>query len=120
MRSRQAGQGKIGCIIWLLAVGIAGMIAFKMIPVKVKSSELHDYMTEQARFSGNYPSDQIAKAILVRARELELPLTEEGLKVEKARERIKMEATYTVPVVFPGYTYYWKFHHMVDRPIFIV
>lgn len=120
MRSRQAGQGKIGCLLWLLVAGVAALIAFKMIPVKVKSAELHDYMVEQARFASNYPTDQIAKSILVRARELELPLTDKGLKVEKVRERIKMEAIYTVPVEFPGYTYYWEFHHMVDRPIFVI
>ena len=120
MRSRQAGQGKIGCILWLLAVGITAMIAFKMIPIKVKTSELHDFMIEQAKFSGYAPSEDIAKRILLRAQELELPLDEDSIKVEKVRERIQMEATYTVPVQFPGYTYYWKFHHMVDRPIFVV
>jgi hypothetical protein len=120
MRSWQAGQGKVGCLVWLLAVGIAGLIAFKMIPIKVKSSELHDFMVEQARFSGNYPTDAIKKSILSRARELELPLDEDNLKVEKVRERIRMEATYTVPVVFPGYTYQWTFNHYVDRPIFVV
>jgi hypothetical protein len=120
MRSRQAGQGKVGCFLWLLAASIAALIAFKMIPVKVKSAELHDFMVEQARFASNYPSEQIAKSILDRARELELPLTEKQLRVEKVRERIKMEAIYTVPVEFPGYTYYWEFHHMVDRPIFVV
>ena len=120
MRSRQAGESKIGCILWLLAVGITALIAFKMIPIKIKSSELHDYMVEQARFSGSAPSEDLAKNILTRARELELPLDEKGLRIEKVRERIRMEARYTVPVVFPGYTYYWNFHHFVDRPIFVV
>ena len=120
MRSRQAGQGKIGCLLWILLVAVAGLVAFKMIPIKVRSSELHDFMVEQAKWAANYPEDQIEKSILTRANELQLPLDKDSVKVEKVRERIRMEATYTVPVVFPGYTYQWKFHHFVDRPIFVV
>jgi hypothetical protein len=120
MRSRQSGQGKLGCILWLLLVAVTGMVAYKMIPIKIRSSELHDFMVEQAKWAANNPADALKKSVLARAKELDLPLTEENVKVEKVRERIKMEATYTVPVEFPGYTYQWTFHHLVDRPIFIV
>ena len=34
--------------------------------------------------------------------------------------RIKIRATYTIPVELPGYTYYWDFEHIIDRPVFIV
>jgi hypothetical protein len=120
MRSRHSGQGKLGCILWLALVAVTGMVAYKMIPIKVRSSELHDYMVEQAKWAANNTTDVLEKSILARAKELSLPLTEEGVTVEKVRERIKMEAVFTVPVEFPGYTYNWTFHFMVDRPIFIV
>ncbi len=49
-----------------------------------------------------------------------LPLTKKNLIIETGAGRVRMSATYTVPVEFPGYTYHWKFEHRIDRPIFIV
>ena len=116
---RQSGQGKIGCFIWLLAFAIGAMVAYKMIPVKVKTAELYDFMVDQAKWAGNATNDQLEKSILAKAAELGLPLDEKGIRVEKDRDRVRMEATYTVPVQFPGYTYYWQFHQQVDRNIYI-
>jgi hypothetical protein len=119
MRSRQSGEGKIGCILWIAVAVIAGMIAFKMIPVRIQSAELYDFMVEQAKWASNRPPDAIKKAIVQRAKELELPLSADDVEVQRVGDRIKMEAEFTVPVEFPGYTYNWEFHHMVDRSIFI-
>ena len=119
MRSRQSGDGKIGCILWIAVFAVAALVAYKMIPVRIKSAELYDYMVEQAKWASNASSENIKKAIVQRAKELELPVDPENVRVERSGDRIKMEAKFTVPVEFPGYTYYWDFHHMVDRNIFI-
>lgn len=120
MMSRQRGQGKIGCVLWILAFAICGMAAYKMVPVKIKTAELHDFMVEQAKWSARATSEAIAKNILAKAVELRLPVRQEDIRVEKTAQRVRMEVSYTVPVEFPGYTYQWKFNHMVDRPVFIV
>ena len=39
-RAGQSGEGKIGCIFWLLVLGVAAMAAFKMVPVRMASAEL--------------------------------------------------------------------------------
>jgi hypothetical protein len=119
MRSRQSGQGKIGCVLWLAAFAIAGLVAYKMIPIRIQAAELSDFMTEQAKWAGHQPADNIKKVIVDRAKELRLPVRPEDVKVEKTRDRIRMEAKYTVPVEFPGYTYYWDFHHQIDRALFV-
>jgi hypothetical protein len=116
---RQSGQGKIGCALWVIGAVIAGMVAFKMIPVKVKSAELYDFMVDQAKWAGNQTNDALKKSIVNKAHELGLPLDDKGVQVEKDRDRVRMEAVYTVPVEFPGYTYYWEFHQLVDRNIYI-
>ena len=116
---RQSGQGKIGCFLWVLAFAIAGMVAFKMIPVKVKTSELHTFMVDQAKWASHQTAENLEKSILAKARQLGLPLDEKGVQVVKGRDRVRMEAVYTVPVEFPGYTYYWQFHDLVDRNIYI-
>jgi hypothetical protein len=123
MRKRIAerGEGNLGCILWLLVFGLAVLIAWKAIPVKVASAELYDFMDEQAKFAGvNTTGEDVKKAILQRARELNLPLDKDHVHVERIGDRIRMSAEYTVPVKFPGYTYHWRFVHQLDRPIFIV
>lgn len=120
MRNRQAGDSKIGCILWVLGLAICAMVAVKMVPVKVKTAELEDFMVEQAQWAYNAETSAIKKNILARARELELPLEEDDLRVERVRDRIQMEASYTVPIEFPGYTYEWRIHHLVDRQVFLV
>ena len=123
MRKRIAerGEGNLGCIMWLLVLGLAVLISWKMVPVKIASAELYDFMDEQAKFSGvNTTAEDVKKNILQRAVELKLPLDKEHVTVERIGDRIRMTAEYTVPVEFPGYTYQWHFRHELDRPIFIV
>ena len=120
-RIAERGEGNLGCIVWLLVLGVAVLIAWKAIPVKMASAELYDYMDEVARATGvNTTAEEVSKAILQRAADLHLPLTKENLKVVRDGDRLMMRAEYTVPVEFPGYTYNWHFVHELDRPIFVV
>ncbi|MBZ0113233.1 MAG: hypothetical protein K8J08_12270 [Thermoanaerobaculia bacterium] len=116
----QKGESKLGCMLWVLVFGVAALIAFKMIPVKIQTSQLHDFMIEQARHgTARIDNDRLRKAIVRRAKELDLPLELDNVKVEMQRKRVRMEAKYVVPVEFPGYTYYWEFNHTVDETKFL-
>jgi len=120
-RSRaQLGDGKLGCLLWLILVGVGGLIAFKAIPVKIASSELYDFMVEQAKFSTRATTGTIENRIVRRAQELRLPVDKKAVTVTRAGDRIRMEARFTVPLEFPGYTYYWDFDLQVDRPVFMI
>ena len=120
-RTAERGEGNLGCILWVLVLAVAVLIAWKAIPVKVNSSELADYLDELARFNAARESAEDLQArILTRANELNLPVTKEGVTIQLSRDRVRMIVDYTVPVNFPGYTYNWHFHHELDRPIFIV
>lgn len=114
------GQGKLGCILWLIVLLAVVGIAAKLIPIKIRSAELYDYMEEQAMFAGRAGTETLRKRILDRAKDLELPLDKKNLKIERRGGRIQIRATYTVPVELPGYTYNWDFEHIIDRPIFVV
>jgi hypothetical protein len=118
-RIAERGEGNIGCIISALALGVIILLAWKLVPVKIASAQLYDFMEEQAKFAASLPPDQLAGKILWRATELRLPLDKEHLKVERIGDTIRMEARYTVPVSFPGYVYHWSFDHQIDRPIYI-
>jgi len=120
-RRSERGEGNIGCILWLLALGLAVLIAWKAVPVKMQSTELYDYMDELAKFGAarTVPED-LEKQILNRAQQLHIPLDKKNVKVERNGDHIYMEVDYTIPVEFPGYTYQWHFRQTLDRPIFII
>lgn len=118
-RHGQAGDSKLGCILWTLLLGAGVLIGWKAIPVKISTSELYDYMVEQAKWAGNTPAEVLEKRIYNKGNELGLPLDPKQVKVEKPTDKVRMRAVFTVPLEFPGYTYEWKFDLQVERPIFI-
>jgi hypothetical protein len=114
------GESKLGCVLWLaLLFGFVG-ICWKVIPIKLASTELYDFMEEQAMFAGTSKAEKIKKRIVIRADELNLPVKTKNIVVNRTGGRIRMKCTYVVPVEFPGYTYQWHFEHIVDRPVFRV
>ena len=118
-RLRARGEGKIGCICWALLFAAAGLIAWKMIPVKIASSQLYDFMEVEAKFAAGNTVETLKKRIVEKAHELNLPVKEENVTVEKPGDNIRMRCFYDVTIDFPGYAYVWKFDHQVNRPIYI-
>jgi len=118
-RSGQRGEGNIGCILWAVLLAIVALFAWKTIPAKVNSSEMYDFMEEQAKFAANTPDEELKKQILIKAQQLGIALDKDHVTVERLGDRIRMKADYQIPIEFPFKTYVWKFHHEVDRPIFI-
>lgn len=114
------GEGKLGCILWLLVAGAAIMVAVKAVPVKLTDAEFADFIEEQAQFSARSTGEDLRKRILARAKELEIPLEPKNLKIEKTDARVKIHCSYTVTLDFPFYSYDWTFEHELDRPVFLV
>lgn len=115
----ESGEGRVGCVIWLIVVLVIATIAWKFVPVKIQTAELEDFMVEQAKFAPNLPAARIKRHIVDKAAQLGLPLKGKDCDVNKAGGRIRMKCTYMVPLEFPGYTYEWNIVHEVDRPIFL-
>src|SRR5262245_57952167 len=112
----------LGCIIWLILVGIVGYIMWKVVPVKIATSEFYDTMQEQAAFGSIKDVKIVEFEILRKAEQLSIPVTQENLKSTKAREAITVEAHYTTTIDFfhGAYKYVWKFDPVVIRPLFAV
>lgn len=115
---RERGEGQLGCLVGLVVLLLAGLIAYRMIPIKVKAAELRDEVVDEAKSAGQHRDAQIIKAIVAKAEQLELPVTEEDIVIKRRSADISVEVTYTVPVEFPGYTYEWNFRHYTENPIF--
>ena len=115
---RERGEGQFGCLVGLVFLLLAGLIAYKMIPVKVKTADLRDTIQDEAKSAGQLSDKQILAAILKKAEINGLPVTEDNVRINRSSNSIQIDVQYTVPVEFPGYTHNWKFHHKTDNPIF--
>ena len=124
MRGRRGSRGaaNIGCIVWLVVLGLVGYVLYKVVPVKIATSTFFDTMQEQAAFGSIKSQQQIEYEILRKAQELKLPVTKDNLKITKSREAITVEAHYEITIDFFGgaYKYVWKFDPVVARPLFAV
>jgi hypothetical protein len=118
MSRRERGEGKLGCLVGLILLGLAIFVAWKMIPVKVKAAELRQTVVDEAKSAGTHNDERIRAAILAKAREDNLPVTDENITIVRSAGEITVTVVYTVPIVFPGYTYNWHLEHEAKNPIF--
>jgi hypothetical protein len=116
------GGANVGCIVWLLILGFVGYILWKVVPVKIASSEFYDVMQEQAAFGSIKDPKFIEFEILRKADELKIPVKKDNLKITRSRESITVEAHYEITIDFfnGAYKYVWKFDPIVIRPLFAV
>ena len=56
--------------------------------------------------------------ILAKAREDNMPITEDNVKIRRGNNEITVELNYVVPIEFPGYTYQWHINNTATNPIF--
>jgi len=115
---RERGEGRFGCLVGLILLGLAIFVAWKMIPVKVKAAELRQTVVDEAKSAGTHNDERIRAAILAKANEDNLPVTADNIKIVRANGEITVTVVYTVPIVFPGYTYNWHLEHEAKNPIF--
>jgi hypothetical protein len=115
---RQAGEGQAGCLVGIILLLAAIFIAYKVIPVKVRMADLRQTVVDEAKSAGSHSDDRIMKQILLKAEETHLPVTEDSVTIVRSTGAIQVDVDYTVPIVFPGYTYQWHQHHHAENPIF--
>jgi hypothetical protein len=115
---RERGEGQFGCLVGLAVLLVAALVAWKMIPVKVKAAEFRETVVDEAKSGGQHNDARIRKAILTKAEDLDLPVTSDDILINRKAASIRVEVAYTVPIEFPGYTYNWNFKHSAENPIF--
>lgn len=115
---RERGEGQMGCIVGLIFLAIAVFVAYKMVPVKVKAADLKQTITDEAKSAGTHTDDRIREAILAKAKEVQLPVTTDNIKISRANSEITVDVEFDVPIDFPGWTYQWHQHYLAQNPIF--
>ncbi len=117
-RGREKGEGQFGCLIGIVVLLVAGVLAYKMIPIKVKAADLRDTVVDEAKSAGQHDEVVIRRNILQKAKDLNFPVTDENIEISRKSTYVIIDVKYTVPVDLPGYTYNWNFHHHAENPIF--
>ena len=56
--------------------------------------------------------------IALQAADVDLPVTEDNVKIRRRQNDISIDVDYVVPIEFPGYTYTWHINHHAENPIF--
>ena len=115
-RNRQRGESQFGCLVGLIFLLAAGVLAYKLIPVKVKAADMRDTVVDEAK--SDHSERIIIKNLLRKAEELEFPITQENIRIKRSSTYITIDVEYTVPVDLPGFTYNWSFHHHTENPRF--
>lgn len=115
---REAGEGQGGCLFGLVLLALALFIAWKMIPIKVRNAELRGTIVDEAKAAGTHDDKRIMAAILAKAEEEKLPVTEDDVHISRGSTDITVDVEYTVPVEFPGKTFNWHIKHHAQNPIF--
>lgn len=115
----QLGEGQAGCIIGLLVLLAAGFFSYKVIPPKLKAAEMRQFIVDEGKSAGLRRGDKhIRDNIMDKADQLEIALAPRDLIIKRSRGKITIEASYVIPVEFPGYTHNWAFHHKTENPLF--
>ncbi len=116
----QRGESRAGCLLWVLVLLAGGLLAAKVVPVKIATHQLKDFIEDIAerhpRWKQNYALDKIYR----RARELELPLKKKEIKIKKNSRQMKVDIIIKVPIDLYFTDFVWKEEIHVDREIFII
>lgn len=119
MRKLARGEGRLGCIIWLLLLSGIGLGLYRWLPAKIAVAELQDYMEDLGMHDGRASNEELKKKILIRASELKLPLAEKDLRVERRRDQVIMDAEMTIVVDLVVTKKPWVATIHIDKPVFL-
>ena len=82
----QSGEGKLGCFISILILGVVGAVAYKAVPVYYGNSELIDACDFIASGASKKPIETIEREVKDKAKELgvvEILMTKNAVRVTK-------------------------------------
>ena len=109
----------MGTVKMILGVGMMIMLAivgFKLVPPYFSNYEFEDSIKNEALQStyGTRSENDIRDSVIKHAREYDIQLTAAQVKVSRSGNSgtgtLSIEANYTVPVNFPGYSTVLEFH----------
>ena len=119
-RGTERGEGKIGCIFWSLAGLLFVLVAVKVVPIKIATMKLEDFMIELAMSPRARTADNgfFEREIHNKSKLLDLEIPRKQIRAKKYPERVVMDVEFTVPVDIISFTFDWDVKIHVDRDVF--
>jgi len=119
-KTTQRGDVPLGCIVGLIVMGVAALIALKVIPIMIHVGDLQNTVQALADRSGRieYNDARIVHDILIAAQQADLPVTKKDIKIERNQAYTKIWVRFTMPIDFGVYTYIWNKEIYENRPRF--
>lgn len=115
----QRGEGRIGCLFWILVLMIVALIGSRVIPVKIATMQLEDHIDDLVIAHPRSPQSFFEKEIRTRAEQLDLKIPKNQIKVRRTDERIIIDIRFTVPLDFIVYQHDWNVVIYQDLDVFI-
>jgi len=120
-RRCERGELHIGCIIGVIVLLVAVLVAIKAVPVMINVYNFQDEIVGIADRASttryrNKPKVMV-EAIKAKAEELKIPVAPDNIKVEFTQKFVTIEVSYDLEIEFPGYTYVWHKEHKEERPV---
>lgn len=116
--SQRGGTGAF--IFWVVVLGAIIYLGVKFLPPYISSNEFIDAMDYEAKEAGagNRDEGKIRRALMIKAKELKLPMKEANIHFTRTAAQVTIEVQYAVLVDFPlGKSYLWRFSPRVTKPV---
>jgi len=99
-------------ILGVVLVVLAFYCAWKLIPPYFANYQLEDAIAEEARINTYTPKSEqdMRHTIFKKAQDLEIPIQEEEVKVQRSGNSVAIWIDYSVHVDLPGYPMDLQFH----------
>lgn len=118
-RRGERGEGRLGTLIGLTVLALTIYLGYKFIPVMVNAYAFRDYIEQETRFAALRNRDaEVIKRVLRKAEELELPVSNKSIKVNRTQSRFDITVKYTISIETPVYVYNWMFDERFSAPLF--
>ena len=119
-RRREIGGSNIGCILSFVLLLFVVFVGIRVVPTRIAVAELQDFCEQQAERASlpHYSDDDIAASILQKAKENDLPVKKEDIKVSRDAGRVRILVKYHVVFDLGVYKYDWPVEHKVERILF--
>ncbi len=113
MKSNMHGDSKLGCLIYLLILGLIVYVGFcwgksqwNFESMKEVANETVKFAVEQREI--NY--EMIKQTLLEKAKEIDITVYEEDIEISENESSLTIDVYWDTPIAFPGYTYYLEHH----------
>lgn len=109
-KGHSSGRLRIGLLLFLTLIGACIYLGFQLAPFWINAYEMKDFLAERARTSELASDETIRAAIIKKADELDITLTDHDIEIDRSPTKISISITWQLDYNFFGlYTHTFTF-----------